>query len=61
MSDIVAIAMKAAWDRLELQEKQVTLTEQEQDTLAALARQLKLPADELRHRAVLRWSTRERG
>jgi hypothetical protein len=61
MTDIVAIAMSAAWDRVKLHERQVAMTEQEHGAFAALAQQLRLPVDELRHRAVLRCSTRNVG
>ena len=56
MTDIVAIAMRAAWDRLELRDKQAGMAEQEQDAFTALAQQLNLPVDEVRRRAALRCS-----
>jgi hypothetical protein len=61
MTDIVAIAMSAAWDRVKLHERQVAMAEQEHSAFTALAQQLSLPVDELRHRAVLRCSNRGRG
>jgi hypothetical protein len=61
MNDIVASAMSAAWDRTKLHEKQAAMAEQEHSAFTALAQQLRLPVDELRHRAVLRCSNRGEG
>jgi hypothetical protein len=54
--DVIAAAMSAAWDRLNLQDKQAAMAEQESAAFQTLALQLGISPAELRHRANVRRS-----